>query len=166
MPVHGPEEPDSKPDFRPVAETSPVPEADPVLVALHDLAEAADRITAIAALIRQCVPRIRTGREVGTSYREILAAAPRPLIGAVLTDAVTRFEAAGTRYRQIHGRALQQEGMTLQEIAGMWGLTRQRISELLQTAGGQPDGRRPLPPAGGQVPGGDRSGGPPTGLTP
>jgi hypothetical protein len=80
------------------------------------------------------------------SYREILARAPRPLIGAVLTDAVQQFEAAGTRYRRAHGRALQQEGMTGQDIGELWGLTRQRISELLQAADGSPDPTAPARP--------------------
>jgi hypothetical protein len=119
---------------------------DPVLAALDELAEAADDITGIAALIREYVPRMRDGRAASLSYREILALAPGPLIGAVLTDAIQRFEAAGSRYRRAHGRALQGEGMTLQEIAGLWGLTRQRISELLQ-ADDHPGRRRPTAPA-------------------
>lgn len=146
MPAHRQEEP----NFTPVAGVRPAADGDPVLAALLDLADAADRITAIAVLIRQHVEGIRAGRELGASYREILAAAPQPLVGSVLTDAVSGFEAAGTRYRQIHGRALQREGMTLQQIAGLWGLTRQRISELLQTA------------AGRQGAGGDRPGESPT----
>ena len=119
-------------------------ETEPVLAALEDLADAADDITAIARLIREYAPQIEEGRAQRMSYRDIVAAAPRPLIGAVLTDAIARFEAAGTRYRQAHGRVLQSEGMTLQEIAALWGLTRQRVSELLQNADG---GRRRRPPA-------------------
>lgn len=121
-------------------------EVEPVLAALRDLADAADDITAIARLIREYAPRVEEGRARLLSYRDIIAAAPRPLIGAVLTDAIARFEAAGTRYRQAHGRVLQSEGMTLREIAALWGLTRQRVSELLQNA--DDTGRRRRRPPG------------------
>ena len=143
---------ESDPDPRAAPELPPKAEVEPVLAALQDLADAADDITAIARLIREHAPRMEEDRARLLTYREIIAAAPRPLIGAVLTDAIARFEAAGTRYRQAHGRVLQSEGMTLQEIAALWGLTRQRVSELLQSADGRgrrrgrPPGPRPAAP--------------------
>jgi len=57
-----------------------------------------------------------------------------PLIAELLTETIARFEAAGTRFRQAEARALHQEGMTMEAIADLFGLTRQRISALLRPA--------------------------------
>ncbi len=115
---------------------SPAPHADETLRALDDLVDAAEHMAQVTALIRDHAAHIRTGRLEGLSYREIVDGESRPLIVEVFTDAIARFEAAGTRFRQAEAAALRQEGMTLQEIGALFGLTRQRISTLLQDAAG------------------------------
>lgn len=88
----------------------------------------------VCALIREQAAQIRASRLAGLSFREIVEQENRPLIVEVLTGATSGFEAAGTRFRQAKAAALRREGMTLEAIGALFGLTRQRISRLLREA--------------------------------
>lgn len=88
----------------------------------------------VCALIRDHAAAIRASRLQGLSFREIVERENRPLIVEVLTEATSGFEAAGTRFRQAKAAALRREGMTLEAIGALFGLTRQRISRLLTEA--------------------------------
>ena len=109
-------------------------EDDPELRALAELVAAAERMAEVCTLIRDHAVEIRACRLQGLSFREIVDREGRPLIVEVLTDATSGFEAAGTRFRQAKAAALRREGMTLEGIGTLFGLTRQRISRLLQEA--------------------------------
>lgn len=120
---------------------------DAELRALADLVAAADQMSVVCALIREHAEQIRTCRLEGLSFREIVDREGRPLIVEVLTDATAGFEAAGTRFRQAKAAALRREGMTLEGIGALFGLTRQRISRLLQDSASAPlDVEPPSPP--------------------
>lgn len=110
------------------------PTEDPTLRALADLVAAAEQMADVCGLIQEHAAEIRSCRQEGLPYRQIVDRETRPLIAEVLTDATARFEAAGTRFRQAKAAALRQEGMTFEEIGSFFGLTRQRISRLLQDA--------------------------------
>jgi hypothetical protein len=112
----------------------PRPPADATLGALDDLVAAAEQMAQVTTLIREHADVIRTCRARGVPYRQIVELEGQPLIAAVFTDAIPRFEAAGTRFRQAKAAALRQEGLTMEEIGALFGLTRQRISGLLQEA--------------------------------
>ncbi|MCF6506858.1 hypothetical protein E9549_05480 [Blastococcus sp. MG754426] len=107
---------------------------DPPLRALADLVAVAEQMVEVMALIREQAADIRGCRAQGLTYRDIVTRESRPLIVQILTDATARFEASGTRFRQAKAAALRGEGMTLEEIGALFGLTRQRISRLLQDA--------------------------------
>ena len=109
-------------------------QGDLVLKALRDLLEAADGVEASLAAVRARAEHLLEMRERGVPYRDLVDEAHRPLIAELLTDTISRFEAAGTRFRAAEARALRAEGLTLERIAELFGLTRQRISVLL--AGG------------------------------
>lgn len=125
---------------RPPAEVAPGGAAglveDPELRALADLVAAAEQMSQVCALIREHAAQIRACRLQGMPFREIVDRESRPLIVEVLTEATAGFEAAGTRFRQAKAAALRREGMTLEGIGVLFGLTRQRISRLLQDATG------------------------------
>lgn len=107
---------------------------DATLLALENLVHAAERMADAVALVTTRAAHIRACRSRGSSYREIVNEEDQPLIAELLTDTIQRFEAAGTRFRQAEARALHEEGMTMEQIAGLFGLTRQRVSALLRTA--------------------------------
>lgn len=109
---------------------------DATLVALDDLVTAAAQMAQVTTLIREHAAVIRGCRAEGLPYREVVEREGQPLIAAVFTEAIARFEAAGTRFRQAKAAALRQEGLTFEEIGNLFGLTRQRISGLLQESAG------------------------------
>jgi hypothetical protein len=105
---------------------------DPLLLALEDLVRAAANVNDAVEMLTARAARMRELRRQGAQWREIVDAEERPLIAEMLTDTIQRFEAAGTRFRRAKARALHDEGMTMEQIADLFGLTRQRISALLR----------------------------------
>ncbi len=110
------------------------PGDDPTLLALEELVAAAEEVTRMTAHVTARAAHIRSRRLEGLPYRQIVADENLPLIAALLTGNIQRLEAAGTRFRQAEARALHDEGMTMEEIGRLFGLTRQRISTLIRGA--------------------------------
>jgi hypothetical protein len=81
---------------------------------------------------------IRRLRDRGRSYREILGRDERALILQVTRENVDGLLQASSRLRRAEARALYAEGMTMEQIAELFGVTRQRVSVLLR------DGLRPV----------------------
>ena len=75
--------------------------------------------------------RIADMRAEGIPYRDIIATAERPLLTQIATMDLEAIAAAGTRLRRIGARALREEGMTIDQIAKEFGVSRQRVSRLL-----------------------------------
>ncbi len=107
-------------------------DGDALLLALEDLVHAAANVNEAAEMLTSRAGRMRALRRQGAPWRDIVDAEERPLIAEMLTDTIQRFEAAGTRFRRAKARALHDEGMTMEQIADLFGLTRQRISVLLR----------------------------------
>ncbi len=110
------------------------PGHDPTLLALEELVAAAAEVTRMTAHVTARAAHIRSRRLEGLPYRQIVADENNPLIAALLTENIQRLEAAGTRFRQAEAHALHDEGMTMEEIGRLFGLTRQRISTLIRAA--------------------------------
>lgn len=107
---------------------------DDVLDALEDLVvalhENARRIEETIARAKQ----MRAERQAGRSYREIESDQPRPLIVEMTRDNLAALVDAGGRLRRAEARALHGEGMTMDQIAELFGVTRQRVSALLKSS--------------------------------
>jgi len=105
---------------------------DPVLDALDGLVRALRHNQArIEATIARA-ERIREQREAGLSYREIESGETRPLIVELTRDNLATLVEAGSRLRRAEARALHAEGMTMEQIAELFGVSRQRVSALLR----------------------------------
>lgn len=107
------------------------PPSDEVLAALDELCAALDENHAAAEAICARAEAIRAARSHGRSYSEIVAEAVPPLIPELLTEQFRRLATAGSQLRKAEARALHDEGMSMQRIAGHFGVTRQRVSALL-----------------------------------
>jgi hypothetical protein len=87
--------------------------------------------------------RIQRLRGRGLAYSEIVEGQPRPLIVELLTENFDALRTAGGRLRRTEARALHDEGLSMDRIAELFGVTRQRISRLLKVRNGtsrvQPD---------------------------
>ncbi len=112
---------------------------DPVLEALDGLVRALrENRSRIEATIERA-ERIREQREQGMSYREIESGVDRPLIVELTRDNLAALVEAGSRLRRAEARALHAEGMTMEQIAELFGVTRQRVSALLRGREQPPD---------------------------
>ena len=106
---------------------------DPVLDALEGLVRALRANSArIEATIARA-ERIREQRGEGLSYREIESGEERPLIVELTRDNLATLVEAGSRLRRAEAHALHAEGMTMEQIAELFGVTRQRVSALLRS---------------------------------
>jgi predicted XRE-type DNA-binding protein len=113
-------------------ETAPTP--DPVLEALHSLVEAINRNVEAS---RQAIAQASTIEELrsrGLPYRDIVDEAGTPLVVQLVTENLDRLRIHGAQLRQAQAAALHGEGLTMEEIAVLFGVTRQRISALLRSS--------------------------------
>jgi DNA-directed RNA polymerase sigma subunit (sigma70/sigma32) len=78
--------------------------------------------------------QMRAEREAGRSYREIETVG-RPLLVEMARDNLAALVEAGGRLRRAEARALHAEGLTMEQIAELFGVSRQRVSALLKPGG-------------------------------
>jgi plasmid maintenance system antidote protein VapI len=100
--------------------------------ALHELDRALDQSIDMAERMQQRIKDIRSARSDGRSLREIVPNEETPLIVQLLTESTNLLHSYGNRVRRTEARALHREGMTMDEIAKLFGVTRQRVSALLR----------------------------------
>ena len=105
---------------------------DPVLDALDQLTTALRENIARNERALARADSIREQRAQGLPYREIVSHAQRPLIVELVASNMAVLAEAGSRLRRAEARALHDEGLTMDRIASLFGVTRQRISELLR----------------------------------
>jgi len=106
--------------------------SDDVLDAIEDLVAA---LAANAQRIEETVRRadaIRRERAAGRSYRQIETAWGEPVIVELARQNLAELSKAASRLRRAEVHALYAEGMTMEQIAVLFGVTRQRVSALLR----------------------------------
>jgi hypothetical protein len=74
-------------------------------------------------------------RTSGLPWLDIVHGEERPLVIERVSRALTDLGAAGNNVRREQARALLREGLSVTEISRLFGVTRQRVSALLQAAG-------------------------------
>jgi DNA-directed RNA polymerase sigma subunit (sigma70/sigma32) len=99
------------------------------LTALEDVIADNDRRS---TLIRKRMARIRRARERGLAYSDTVSDEDGPLIVQLLTESATALDTCGANVRRAEAKALYDEGMTMEQIAEHFGVTRQRVSALLR----------------------------------
>jgi hypothetical protein len=108
-------------------------DGDEVLDALALLKEALHASAEVDARIEERIQHIQEQRQKGLLYADIVPAEPRPLIVEMLTANLDRLATAGNRLRRVEAQALYANGLTMDEIATLFGVTRQRIGTLLRS---------------------------------
>jgi DNA-directed RNA polymerase specialized sigma subunit len=114
--------------------------------ALRDLEGGLEANARRMAQIKRRIAEIRRQRSAGRSYREIVEATQGDLTVQLITEAKQALDEFGARVRREEALALYGEGMTMEEIAAKFGVTRQRVSALLRDAGGAASGNRAAHP--------------------
>ncbi len=82
--------------------------------------------------MRVRIAHIREQRSAGRPYSEIVSSEQRPLIVEMLTQSVRELEGVGVQVRRHEAQSLRREGMTMDAIADLFGVSRQRVSALLR----------------------------------
>jgi transcriptional regulator len=106
--------------------------ADDVLNALDLLLEALRANDRLEKELVQRARALKAMRQKGLSYREIVPKEKRPLVVELLREMQEQLSRAGRTLRSVEARALREEGLTLDEIARLFGVTRQRVITLLR----------------------------------
>jgi hypothetical protein len=105
---------------------------DEFLQALTALEDGLDDQRTRAGLIKKRIAQIRRRRAAGASYTEIVSSNDTPLIVQLLTESSIALDTWGADVRRAEARALYEEGLTMEQIAEHFGVSRQRVSTLLR----------------------------------
>jgi hypothetical protein len=98
--------------------------ADPVLDALDALVAAIEENSERNRRVLERAEFLRTQRASGKSWSELVSEESRPLIVEMIGD------------RRAEAKALHDGGLTMDRIAELFGVTRQRVSALLKATRG------------------------------
>ena len=104
---------------------------DPVVVSLEAVKQAVQRNMEVGQIVLERADAILADHASGKAWSEIVKDEDRPLIVELLTANLNRLMSAGGQLRRAKAKALHDDGMTMEQIAHFFGVTRQRVSALL-----------------------------------
>jgi hypothetical protein len=104
---------------------------DPVVTALEAVKQAVRRNMEVGSIVLERADAILALHAEGKAWSEIVKGEDRPLIVELLTANLNRLMSAGGQLRRAKAKALHDDGMTMEQIAHFFGVTRQRVSALL-----------------------------------
>lgn len=104
---------------------------DVFLATLEDLLAATASNIERAKVIRERIDQLRSQVSSGTSIESALANEPNPLIVELITENIVALQEVGARLRWAEASILREEGMSAADMARLFGVSRQRISALL-----------------------------------
>jgi len=81
---------------------------------------------------RQRAERLLAQRRAGRPWMEIVTSEERPLVVESISSVMSSLATAGHAWRREQAHALHNEDVSINRIAAMFGVTRQRISALLR----------------------------------
>jgi hypothetical protein len=105
---------------------------DPVLDAIDNLVAVLSGICEQKTKIARRAALIRTRRESGISYSVIVPDEIPPLIVERTRESVNELVEAAGRLQRAEARALYAEGMSMDRIGSLFGVTRQRIADFVR----------------------------------
>ncbi|WP_299952566.1 hypothetical protein [uncultured Modestobacter sp.] len=114
-----------------VTGTGPAGEDD-ATQALRTLLTELDSCTEQLTQARARAEALLVARESGRSWADVVGNEPRPLIVERISTVLATLSTAGHDWRREQAAALQAEDVSINRIAAMFGVTRQRISALLK----------------------------------
>lgn len=105
---------------------------EPALEALRQLVAALDACTEELRLARARAQQLLEQREDGRAWLEIVTQETRPLVVERISTVLATLATAGSAWRREQASALHEEQVSINRIAALFGVTRQRISALLR----------------------------------
>jgi transcriptional regulator len=112
---------------------------DRLLVALDDLEDAARGNIERTREVLERAMHLRERLHAGDDLVELVESEQEPRIVELLTTNMAALETTGAAFRAAEAMALRAEGLTIEAIARLFGVTRQRISALLRQRAAEPD---------------------------
>jgi hypothetical protein len=106
--------------------------------ALQELVAELDRCIEELTSARVRAEELLRERRSGRTWTEIVAREARPLVVERISTVLASLARAGHSWRREQALALQGEQVSINRIAAMFGVTRQRISALLKEREGTP----------------------------
>ncbi|MGY1806663.1 hypothetical protein ACI8AF_04785 [Blastococcus sp. SYSU D00669] len=100
--------------------------------ALADLVAALDDCIDRLHAARERADRLLAARANGTSWLDLVTTESRPLVVETVSTVMGTLARAGSAFRRAEAHALQSEQVSINRIAALFGVTRQRISALLR----------------------------------
>ncbi len=105
---------------------------EPATAALATLVTELDACIASLQHAKDRAERLLEERRRGRAWLDIVTAESRPLVVESISTVMSTLATAGHAWRQEQARALSEERVSINRIAAMFGVTRQRISALLR----------------------------------
>ena len=105
---------------------------DEFMEALDELDRALNQSIDLAHRMKQRIGELQRAGSAGRPLRTIVPEEQPPALVQLLTESTNLLHSYGHRVRRTEARALYREGMTMDEIAKLFGVTRQRVSALLR----------------------------------
>jgi hypothetical protein len=123
-----------------VTDTRPPAPSEPATAALEALV--AELGTCIGNLehARDRAERLLQQRRQGRPWVEIVTDEQRPLVVESISSVMSSLSTRGHAWRREQARALNDEAVSINRIAALFGVTRQRISALLRETGSPGEG--------------------------
>lgn len=103
-----------------------------LLATLTELETAASDNLARSRQIHQRARKLRQQLQAGGDLVGLVEAEGTPRMVELISTNMATLETAGAEFRAAQALALRAEGLTIEAIAGLFGVTRQRISALLK----------------------------------
>jgi hypothetical protein len=107
---------------------------DAILEALDDLERALEANHERSRMILDRIEQVRRLREQGVPYSKI--SNPGTPIVQLVTEMQSALDTYGVRLRRMAALELYNQGLTMEQIAAIFGVTRQRVSTLLKASTG------------------------------
>jgi hypothetical protein len=105
---------------------------DDATAALRELDKAFESSIAELTAARARVATMLASRSAGVSWREVVTGVERPLVVESVTKVLEQLSTGGSVFRRAQAHALHREGMSMERVADLFGVTRQRVSALLR----------------------------------
>lgn len=100
--------------------------------AIDELMAVLDEIAAVRRVLSRRTQQVRKQLGSGRSLADIVAHEEPPLAVATLREASARFTDAFSRFQRAEARVLHAEGMSMERIGNLFGVSRQRVAHLLE----------------------------------
>jgi hypothetical protein len=120
-------------------EVHAVPTGDVAERALEDLVVELDRCVDELVQARARAETLLRERRSGRAWLDIVTGEARPLVVERISTVLATLSAAGHTWRHEQAAALRAEQVSINRIAALFGVTRQRISALLRESGTDAD---------------------------